>query len=141
MHTRWGYSMAGEEYARLYAWGNGPALEAKYKEASPCEPIDLPQTRLEPILIRKAATSGFITRFNTEFLRFENDVAKGKVDVIVKDTVFGTAHRIRCSYLFGADGARSKVLRQLDLPLKQKPGRRSGMERPCQSRLEQIHQT
>lgn len=122
MHTRWGHSMAGEEYARLYAWGNGPALEAKYKEASPCEPVDLPQTRLEPILIRKAAASGFITRFNTEYLRFEDDVAKGQVDVIVKDTVFGTTHRIRCRYLFGADGARSSILRQLDLPLKENPG-------------------
>ncbi|KIW37179.1 uncharacterized protein PV06_10798 [Exophiala oligosperma] len=122
MHTRWGYSMAGEEYARLYAWGNGPALEAKYKEVSPCDPIDLPQTRLEPILIRKAATSGFITRFNTEFLRFQDDVAKCQVDVIVRDTVFGTIHRIRCRYLFGADGARSRIIQQLDLPLRQNPG-------------------
>ncbi|KAK5061390.1 hypothetical protein LTR84_007932 [Exophiala bonariae] len=122
MHTRWGYSMAGEEYARLYAWGNGAALEAKYAEASPCEPVDLPQTRLEPLLIRKAATSGFITRFNTEFLRFEDDSTKGQVDVIVKDNVFGSIHRIRCRYLFGADGARSRILRQLDLPLKQNPG-------------------
>lgn len=24
MHTRWCYSMAGEEYARIYSWGNNP---------------------------------------------------------------------------------------------------------------------
>lgn len=24
MHTRWAYSMAGEEYARIYSWGNNP---------------------------------------------------------------------------------------------------------------------
>jgi hypothetical protein len=122
MHIRWGHSMAGEEYARLYTWGKGPALEAKYKQASPCEPVDLPQTRLEPIPMRKTATRGFITRFNTQYLRFEEDVAMGQVDVIVKDTVFGTTHRIRCWYLFGADGARSRILRQLDLPLKEIPG-------------------
>ena len=24
MHTRWAHSMAGEEYARIYSWGNNP---------------------------------------------------------------------------------------------------------------------
>lgn len=121
MHTTWGYSMAGEEYARTYSWGNG-LLESKYRAASPCDPVDLPQTQLEPILIRKAATSGFITRFNTEFISFEDDTEKGHVDVLVRDLVFGTQHKIRCRYLFGADGARSKIVRQLDLPLQQNPG-------------------
>ncbi|OAL38560.1 hypothetical protein AYO20_02210 [Fonsecaea nubica] len=122
MHTRFGYSMAGEEYARLYSWGNGPLIEGKYKDASPCDPIDLPQTHLEPILIRKATTSGFICRFNTEFVSFEDHRARGYVDVLVKDLVFNTLHTIRCKYLFGADGARSKIIAQLGLPLKQKPG-------------------
>lgn len=118
--------MAGEEYARLYSWGNGPALEAIYAACSPCEPVDLPQTMLEPIFIRKATTSGFMCRFNTEFLSFEDHLAengeKGFVDVIVKDLIFSTVHKIRCRYLFGADGARSKIIRQLDLPMIQKPG-------------------
>lgn len=118
--------MAGPEYARMYSWGNGPASEAKYKDASPCDPVDLPQTRLEPILIRKATTSGFISRFNTEFLSFEDhgdsESDQGFVDVLVKDLVFNSTYKIRCRYLFGADGARSKIVRQLGLPLKQKPG-------------------
>ncbi|KIX98404.1 uncharacterized protein Z520_05705 [Fonsecaea multimorphosa CBS 102226] len=122
MHTRWGYSMAGEEYARLYSWGNGPIIEGKYKEASPCDPVDLPQTVLEPILIRKATTSGFMCRFNTEFVSFEDHAQDGFVDVVVKDLIFNTFFTIRCKYLFGADGARSKILTQLGLPLKQKPG-------------------
>lgn len=122
MHTRFGYSMAGEEYARLYSWGNGPASEAKYKAASPCQAVDLPQTQLEPILVRKASTSGFVCRFNTEFISFEDNTEEGFVDVLVRDLVFNSKLRIRCKFLFGADGARSRILKQLDLPLKQKPG-------------------
>ena len=114
--------MASEEYARMYSWGNGPESEALYKAASPCEPVDLPQTLLEPILIRKASLSGFITRFNTEFISSEENEQEGHVDVIVKDLVFNQIQKIRCKYLFGADGARSKIIRQLDLPLKQQPG-------------------
>lgn len=121
-HTRWGYSMAGREYARLFSWGNGPALEARYKEASPCEPVDLPQTLLEPVLLRKAASSGFIVRFDTELVDFRDDQVMGHVDVLVKDLVFGTFRKIRCKYLFGADGARSKIVRDLQLPMQQKPG-------------------
>lgn len=122
MHTRWGYSMAGEEYARVYSWGNGPALEAKYAEASPCEPVDLPQTLLEPILVRKATMSGFMCRFNTEFISFRDNTEKGFVDVLVRDLIFDKTYTIRCRYLFGADGARSKILKQLELPLKQNAG-------------------
>lgn len=114
--------MAGEEYARLFSWGNAPAMEAKYKQASPCEPMNLPQTQLEPILIRKAASGGVITRFNTELIAFKPDEEKDHVDVLVRDHVFGSNHKIRCRYLLGADGARSKIVRQLGLPMKQKLG-------------------
>lgn len=114
--------MAGEEYARVYSWGNGPALKGKYEIASPCEPMDLPQTQLEPVLIRKATMSGFVCRFNTEFLSFEDHNEKGYVDVVVKDLVFDKIQKIRCKYLFGADGARSRIIRQLDLPFEQNPG-------------------
>ena len=31
-------------------------------------------------------------------------------------------HRIRCRYLFGADGGRSQMVRHLELPIQQKPG-------------------
>lgn len=28
-HTRWMYSMAGEEFARIYSWGNDPMRQVK----------------------------------------------------------------------------------------------------------------
>jgi 2-polyprenyl-6-methoxyphenol hydroxylase-like FAD-dependent oxidoreductase len=122
MHTRWSYSMAGEEYGRIYSWGNGPDPESKYKDASPCAPMDLPQTLLEPILVRKATMNGFICRFNTEFLSFKENSENATVDVRVKDLIFQHVYTIRCKYLFGADGARSRIIDQLGLPLIKRPG-------------------
>ncbi|KAH9204489.1 FAD binding domain-containing protein [Leptodontidium sp. 2 PMI_412] len=91
---------------------------AKYLAASPCAPIDLAQTLFEPILNRRAVTSGFLCRFNTEFISFKEDEVNRLVNVLVQDNIFGTQYTVQCKYLFGADGARSKILRQLDLPLK-----------------------
>lgn len=31
-HTRWGRSMAGEEFARIYSWGNDPARAVSLKK-------------------------------------------------------------------------------------------------------------
>jgi hypothetical protein len=30
VHTRWSNSMAGEEYARIYSWGNDPKRKVSY---------------------------------------------------------------------------------------------------------------
>jgi 2-polyprenyl-6-methoxyphenol hydroxylase-like FAD-dependent oxidoreductase len=90
--------------------------------ASPCAPLDLPQNELEPLLIRAATTQGFRCRFDTEFLSFEEDTANGTVDVLVKDLVYGRESTIRTKYLFGADGARSSIVRQLALPLTKREG-------------------
>ncbi|CRG90480.1 Phenol 2-monooxygenase [Talaromyces islandicus] len=122
LHTRWCHSMAGEEYARVYSWGNDPVRKGDYVKASPCSPVDIPQTLLEPILVRYATHNGFSTRFNTKFLRFDEDAATGKFTVTVRDTLSNFEYQIRTKYLFGADGARSRIVKQLDLPLYAKPG-------------------
>jgi 2-polyprenyl-6-methoxyphenol hydroxylase-like FAD-dependent oxidoreductase len=96
--------------------------KAEYKTASPCNPMELPQTLLEPILIRRATLSGFVCRFNTEFVSFREDEVDGFVDVVVRDRIFGSQYTIRCTYLFGADGARGKIVSQLGLPLRIQPG-------------------
>ncbi|KAH9204022.1 FAD-binding monooxygenase [Leptodontidium sp. 2 PMI_412] len=126
-YCHWCENMAGKEIARAPSWGNGALAEAEYKAASPCEPLDLAQTLLEPILYRKAVNSGFVCRFNTSFVSFKEDPDKGIVDVVVKDLVFGTEHVIRYKYLCGGDGAGSKVLGQLGLPLKQGEGQGTGV--------------
>jgi 2-polyprenyl-6-methoxyphenol hydroxylase-like FAD-dependent oxidoreductase len=121
-HTRWCHSMAGEEFARIYSWGNDPARKGDYEIASPCEPCDLPQTFLEPVLVNHATHNGFKCRWDTSFVSFQ-DLGKEKgVITRLRDDVTGQEYSVRSKYLFGADGARSRVVKQLELPLNSKPG-------------------
>jgi 2,4-dichlorophenol 6-monooxygenase len=119
-HTFWLRSMAGEELARAYSWGIDPERKGDYEVASPCLMCDLPQTRLEPLLVADAARSGSQVRFNTELESFDQD-ADG-VSAAVKDRLTGEAIRIRAKYMVGADGARSRIAEQLKLPLIGKHG-------------------
>ncbi|KAF3765583.1 hypothetical protein M406DRAFT_36663 [Cryphonectria parasitica EP155] len=120
-HTRWCRTMAGEEFARAYSWGNDPQRMGDYDAASPCGHVDLPQTALEPILTTRAAHKGWAVRFHTRLVSF----VRPQPDVIiseVEDGVSGLRYKIQSKYLFGCDGARSEVVRQLGLPLVKKPG-------------------
>src|SRR5919204_2461975 len=76
-------SIAGEEIGRIHTWGTRPDREADYQLASPCLVVDIPQTYLEPILVKHAAKRGTQVRFSTEYLSHTQD-AEG-VDVRVLD--------------------------------------------------------
>ncbi|PLB47300.1 FAD-binding monooxygenase [Aspergillus steynii IBT 23096] len=120
-HTRWCHSMAGEEYARIYSWGNDPRRKGDYELSSPCDPFELPQTVLEPVLVRHAALKGFKCRFDSALASFTNDPETGLITANIKDKLSHQGYRIRTRYLFGADGARSEVVKQLNLPLTVQP--------------------
>ena len=122
MHTRWCHSMAGEEYARIYSWGNDPHRKGDYVTTSPCSPVDLPQTILEPILVRYATTHGFKCRFDTSFVAFEDQGDSGIITTL-QDNISGSQYLVKSKYLFGADGARSRIMKQLAIPLIAKPGK------------------
>ena len=109
-------SIAGEEIGRIRTWGTHPAREADYQLASPCLICDIPQTYLEPILVRNATARGTQTRFSTEYLSHVQD-ADG-VDVQVRDRLTGAVYTIRARYLVGADGARSMVAADIGLPME-----------------------
>jgi 2,4-dichlorophenol 6-monooxygenase len=109
-------SIAGQEIARIRTWGTHPAREADYQLASPSLTCDIPQTYLEPILVRNAAARGTQVRFSTEYLSHEQD-ADG-VDVLVRDRLTGSVYTIRAKYLIGADGARSQVATDIGLPME-----------------------
>ncbi|WGY04314.1 FAD-dependent monooxygenase [Nocardioides sp. QY071] len=109
-------SIAGEEIGRIHTWGTRPDREADYQLASPCLTVDIPQTYLEPILVRNATERGTQARFSTEYLSHVQD--DDKVDVRVRDRLTGHEYTIRCRYLIGADGARSKVAADIDLPFE-----------------------
>ncbi len=121
-HTRWCHDMAGVEYARIHSWGNQPHRRGEYDAASPCRHVDVPQTLLEPILVKHAIVKGWKMRFDSTFERFERDSADGPITSTVTDNITGQTYRIRSKYLFGCDGARSNIIRQLDIPLIKEPG-------------------
>jgi 2,4-dichlorophenol 6-monooxygenase len=109
-------SIAGEEIGRIRTWGTSPDREADYQLASPSLTCDIPQTYLEPILVRNAAARGTQARFSTEYLSHEQD-ADG-VTVQARDRLTGAVVSIRARYLIGADGARSMVAADLGLPME-----------------------
>jgi 2,4-dichlorophenol 6-monooxygenase len=107
-------SIAGEEIGRIKTWGTHPAREADYQLASPCLICDIPQTYLEPILVRNATARGTQTRFSTEYLSHRQD--DDGVTTTVRDRLTGATYDIRSRYLIGADGARSLVAEHIGLP-------------------------
>ncbi|MFF9204038.1 FAD-dependent oxidoreductase [Streptomyces sp. NPDC014986] len=107
-------SIAGEEIGRIHTWGTRPDREADYQLASPCLTVDIPQTYLEPILVKNATVRGTQTRFSTEYVSHTQDDTG--VTVQVRDRLTGQEYDIRAKYLIGADGARSKVAADIGLP-------------------------
>jgi len=107
-------SLAGEELGRIPSWGTDPARHADYQLASPCTMLDAPQTITEPVMVKAAQDRGATVRFDTEYLRHVQD--DEGVTTTVRDRLSGLEYEIRSRYLVGADGARSKVAADLDLP-------------------------
>ncbi|WP_208180277.1 FAD-dependent monooxygenase [Sinorhizobium medicae] len=107
-------SFAGPEIARLQTWGTGDLRFGDYIEASPCPMLDVPQPVMEPILVNAAARSGAQMSFNTEYLSHVQD-ADG-VTVTLRNLISGQDYEQRVRFLVGADGARSQVAVDIDLP-------------------------
>ncbi|WP_256837732.1 FAD-dependent oxidoreductase [Ornithinimicrobium faecis] len=109
-------SIAGDELGRIQTWGTSPEREGDYVKASPSLNCDIPQTYLEPILVKNATVRGTHSRFSTEYLGHTQDDDGVTVDVL--DRLDGRTYQIRCKYLIGADGARSKIAQELELPFE-----------------------
>lgn len=109
-------SIAGEEIGRIRTWGTRPDREADYQLASPCLTVDIPQTYLEPILVRNATERGSQTRFSTEYVSHVQD--EDGVTTIARDRLTGHEYKIRSKFLIGADGARTQVGADIDLPME-----------------------
>ncbi|MGY1690840.1 FAD-dependent oxidoreductase [Geodermatophilus sp. SYSU D01105] len=107
-------SLAGEELGRIPSWGTDTVRHADYELASPTTMLDAPQTITEPILVQAAQERGARIRFDTEYVSHVQD--DDGVTTTVRDRLSGAEYTIRSKYLIGADGARSKVAADLDLP-------------------------
>lgn len=114
-HTSWSNTLSGEEYGRMWSWGNKPSEKSRYEMASPCSMSDLPQSYMEPVLIEEALKSGAEVRFGHEFVSLEDQ--GDSVLVMLRGRATGEAYHVRCQYLVGADGARSPVIEALNIPI------------------------
>lgn len=81
--------------------------------------MDLPQTYLEPILVKYAAHNGFPVRFSTDLVHIER--ISNSTICTVKDEITQITYDIRTRYLFGADGGRSFIARSLDFHFLTEP--------------------
>nr|BAB78767.1 hydroxylase-like protein [Terrabacter sp.] len=118
--TVWVSSLAGKEFGRLQTWYTHPEWKGEHDLASATSICDLPQDRLEPILVSAAGLRGTTQMLNTELRTFAQD-ADG-VTAQVTDRVTGNEYEIRAKYLIGADGGRSRIVEQLGLPMEGEMG-------------------
>lgn len=109
-------SLAGEEIARLRAWGTGDLRKGDYVKGSPCTMVDLIQPEMEAILVKASAERGAQLSFSTEYLGHEQD--DEGVTSRLRDTLTGREYTVRSKFLVGMDGARSKVVEELELPIE-----------------------
>ena len=114
-------SLAGAEVARLRTWGTGENRIGDYLQGSPCPMLDIPQPYLEPVLVKNAAARGADIAFNTEYLSHVQD--DSGVTSRLRDRLSGAEYSVRSRYLLGADGARSKIVDELRLPVEGTMGR------------------
>ncbi|ACK50423.1 monooxygenase FAD-binding [Methylocella silvestris BL2] len=109
-------SLVGEEFGRIRTWSTHPTNKAAHDLASPSSVCDLPQLYFEPLVVNEASQRGADVRFKTEYLSHAQDDAG--VTALLLDHVTGLEYEVRAKYLIGADGARSKVAQDIDLPFK-----------------------
>lgn len=102
------------------------------KRYTPGHFVDLPQSYMEPLLVKYASHHGFSVRFSTELEAVARDASTGEYLARVADHVRGdhytsmyvlslatyvrldthvTTETVRTKFLFGADGGRSRVAR------------------------------
>ncbi|CAG9942666.1 unnamed protein product [Clonostachys rosea f. rosea IK726] len=106
---RWCKSFAGEEFGKILAWGGHPRNAHDIAIASPCRYLDLPQSYMEPILVKYASHHNFEVSFRNELVHAQQ-VPEG-VLCDIKNLTTGHCYQILTKVLFGGDGGRSQVAR------------------------------
>ncbi|WAB90167.1 FAD-dependent monooxygenase [Pseudomonas citronellolis] len=136
----WATSFSGRELGRLLTWGNAIERKSDYELASPSAMCNIPQHLMEPILANEALRAGSEMRFNNELLDFTQD--EEGVTARILDRGTGREITVRAQYMIGADGARSRVMELLGIPLEGEMGLgcavnvwlRADLRRYCESR-------
>ncbi|MEU0600002.1 FAD-dependent monooxygenase [Streptomyces sp. NPDC006393] len=116
----WATSFAGQELARMKAWGTGARRKADYEAASPCEMHNVGQHLLEPVILDAALSHGADIRFSTELVDITQD--DDAVYGTVRDRKTGENYTIKARYAIGSDGGRSTVAERLGFPMEGETG-------------------
>ncbi|TCB51369.1 2,4-dichlorophenol 6-monooxygenase [Acinetobacter sp. ANC 4779] len=109
-------SLIGEEIARIQAWGTGDLRHGDYVKGSPSPLFDLVQPEMEALLVKHAVARGANLFYNTEYLDHEQD--DDGVRVWFLDRMENRKYSVRAKYLVGMDGARSKIVEKIGLPIE-----------------------
>ena len=109
-------SLIGEEIARIQAWGTGDLRHGDYVKGSPSPLFDLVQPEMEALLVKHAVARGANLFYNTEYLDHEQD--DDGVTVWFLDRLENRKYSVRAKYLVGMDGARSKIVEKIGLPIE-----------------------
>ena len=104
-HVVWTETLAGVEFARIPTYMK--TRQDAFRKASPCRSVNIAQSLLEPIMARAAMERGATIRWHHELIDVQQD-ATG-VTALIEDRSDARRYRVRCQYLIGADGARSRV--------------------------------
>ncbi|TFL00997.1 FAD binding domain-containing protein [Pterulicium gracile] len=116
--VRYADTLLGEEYARDRVFGTARRME-NYHTMSPSNHLEIPQTYVEPILLKESTAHGITARFDTEFITLSQD-ADG-VTTQLRDCLTGATFSVRSQFVIGADGGQSPVMEHLGIPMKVAP--------------------
>ena len=104
-------SLAGKQIAAFI-----PSLNEGVEALSPCRRLFITQPGLEPILRKRAERAGARVLDGLEVIGVEQDA--DSVTVVARDVDSGRESRLTGRYLFGADGAHSKVRELMNIPFE-----------------------
>jgi 2,4-dichlorophenol 6-monooxygenase len=116
----WATSFAGTELARLQTWGTLPERKVDYELASPSAMCNLPQHRMEPILLDVARERGGKFLFNSELLSMTQD--DGAVRSLCRDRLSGEEFEVVSAYAIGCDGDNSVVVKSIGIETEGRMG-------------------
>ena len=111
-------SFAGMEIGRMMAWGAGLDRRSDYLGASPSAMCNIPQHKLEPVILGAATRHRAEVRFNSELVRISQ--GRDAVHAIVLDRKVQAEYTIHAKYVIAADGARSKVAEEIGFDFEER---------------------
>jgi len=141
--------MVGKELGKVKFWGGHPDTARDIAISTPCGYTVLPQTQMEPLLIRYATQHGFEVRYRTSLIAVRKDLSSesSPMTCVLKDLTTELVYEVCTRFLFGCDGARSTTARTFDFQFDYRPSQgvacniliRADLDHAMAGRAAQLH--